>query len=189
MRTSLRSGAAAALVLLGACAGGARPSGSPAAVPALDGTWQMRFQGPIQFATPVEIRTGGGVAGTILGPEGGALRITGGQAGGGRVELRAATPQGGMKVSARLVDGRLEGRWAADHPIGRFLFRGRLTGERVPTTRLAALPGRGVFDSVAALVTRRYFDRASPAPTSPRWSRRAHRPPQPRARTARWWRR
>lgn len=158
MRTSLRLAAAAALALLSACAGGARPAGSPAAVSALDGTWQMRFEGPIQFATPVEIRTGGGVAGTVLGPEGGALRITGGEAGGDRVELRAATPQGAMKVSARLVDGRLEGRWAADHLIGRFLFRGRLTGERVPRSRLAALPGRGVFDSVAALVSRRYFD-------------------------------
>lgn len=160
MRAVHRLGSVAAAALLAGCAAGSRPSAGPAlAVPALDGTWLITLEGPIRFATPVEIRTAGGVAGTVLGPEGGALRVTGGSVRGDRVQLRAGTPRGGMKLSARLAGGRLEGRWAADHPIGRFLFRGRFTGERVPAARLAPLqPGRAVLDSVAALISHEYFD-------------------------------
>jgi hypothetical protein len=161
MRRLRTASAAAAAALLAACAGGPRP-GTPTPVAALDGAWQLKLEGPIRFSTPLEVRTGPrGVEGTVLGPEGTALRVTGGSAEGNRLRLRAGTPRGGMKVDARLVDGRLEGRWAADHPIGRFLFRGRLTGERVPAGRLAPLvPGRPVVDSVAAQVARSFFDPA-----------------------------
>jgi hypothetical protein len=149
------------VAVAGACAPVMR--GAPIAAPASDpsGTWQVRFESAqVRVGALLELRTAGSALhATVLGPEAEWLRISDISHRAGRIELIAGTPQGDMKMNAVTDADRLQGTWAADHPIGRFLMRGEVSGHRVdPGTRASLLPGGAVVDSTAALIATRYFD-------------------------------